>query len=112
MYILGPRDTMSIPVRVNSVETVANEYHGGPELHIVASLSLSPNSDNVDVILWAGVEAADTIKADDDFVCRDITLQGYCSGDHPNPYGRSEVGILAISFGEDRLALVQHEVLG
>jgi hypothetical protein len=111
MYVLRLGECISVPVQVTSVEMVPNAYHDGQELHILASLSLSPNTEPVNVVLWAPTSAAATITIDDEFVSRNVTLEGHCTGDHSNPYNRPSVGISSIWFSDSQLALVKHEVL-
>jgi hypothetical protein len=101
MYMLGVRDQISILVRVDSVRTVPNEFHGNPELQVEATLRLSPNADkDVQVILWAAVEDATHLTASQEFVARDVTIEGHCAEDHANPYARPRVGLTAIWFGD------------
>lgn len=114
MYILGVHDYISVPVQVKSVETELNKYNKMPQLHIIATLDLSPNGENPDIVLWAPVDATETITVDDDFVSRDIVLEATCSGDHANPYNDPKPGIRAIWFGapkspDAQLALVMSE---
>jgi hypothetical protein len=114
MYMLEVRDSISVLVRIDSVQTVPNRFHGEPELSIRATLRLSPNAEaDREVILWAEVESLDKLTVSDDFIARDVKLEGHCSEDHANPYARASVGISAIWFGEssddNSLALVMSE---
>lgn len=114
MYILGPRDQISIPVRIDSVETVSNQFHGKPELSIRATLRLSPNAEkDINVILWAAAEEVDQIVAGDEFIPRDISLKGHCSD---RSCHKAKAYLSAIWFSNERvgdgttcIALVWHE---
>lgn len=113
MYILRVPDCLNIGVRVDSVQEVANKYHGGPELRIEATLRLSPTADeHKRVVLWASDDEREYFTVDEDFVNRDIMLEGHCPDDHENPYSRQSVGISAIWFDKNSgiLALVRSEL--
>lgn len=115
MYMLGVRDHISILVRVDSVQTVpGDEIHGNPELQVEATLRLSPNADeDVRVILWAAIEDATHLSVSQEFVARDVKVEGHCAEDHTNPYARPHVGLTAIWFGDRQrkggIALIRRE---
>lgn len=110
MHVLGVRDKISVPVRIDSVRTVPNKYHGAPELRIAATLQLSPNAEeNTSIVLWASADRADVIIASQEFTPCDITLEAFFDNGNDGSPVRARVAVSAIWFGkpsDENIALV------
>lgn len=119
MFLLSHVHYPQFNVRIDEVRTMANKYTGEPEYLVVVTIQLSRrHDDEVQLVLWASSKAAHVIKPEQDFIAREVVLEGFgprkSEGWKPGP-----VGLTAIWFDDPdnercgaQLGQVRHAVVG
>ena len=111
MHLLGLEEPLSLEVKVLSVENVPHERYD-PNYNVRVRVRFSPFSDTeITLVLWAHAGKVHHIHPEDDFVRREIKLEGFGPSDPDNPYERGTVHITTIWFDDPEGAMIKKQPL-
>lgn len=111
MYILGLQEPLSVEVKVLSIENVPHERYN-PYYNVQVRVRFTPFSDvETTLVLWAHPDRIHHIHPEDEFVRREIVLEGFGPSDPDNPYERGSIGLKAIWFDDPEGVMIKKQPL-
>lgn len=111
MYILGLQEPLSVEVKVLSIENVPHERYD-PYYNVRVRVRFAPFSDTeITLVLWVHPGRVQHIHPEDDFVRREVILEGFGPSDPGNPYARGSIGLKAIWFDDPDGVMIKKQPL-